>query len=934
MRPVAALLPALAVAIVLALAPAAVRAQGAMSWWLGGPGGGGGTQAPPVQGPIGWWLGAGGDPAEAPAAQATQSVAWWLGSPRAGGAGGGPVNAAQSVGWWLGTGGAGTTTGLPAEPVRPDQTLRWWLGTQAEAETGSATAIGQGAEGEAPNYSTWNELARLAEQLIEDPRTTNLALEQLRSQLSEWRERLLAAQSANRARIDTLRNQIAALGPAPAEGEVEAPEIAQRRSELNEQLALLQAPGIAAEEAYRRADGLIREIDSILRARQTSELLELAPSPLVPRNWAAAAAVLADLGRSLAAEAREGWARPEVRAAARQNLPATILLLALGGTLIWRGRHWSETLAGRFLKSGGRRAKRAVLAFLVSLGQVVLPYAGVVLLVTAIFSTGLVGIRGGAILSVLPVLGFVILAARWLGRQVFAEAEEATLLPGLAPERRAEGRFYATLLGVLLGVQGLLAATVPYEGATQAARVVLSFPLFLSGGLILVRLGQILIRAARAASEGGEPSTRARLMLLIGRAVIVLGLLGPLLAVAGYHTAARFLTFPAALSLALFAFLAILQRLVADLYALLTGRGEDEEEALVPVLVGFALTLAALPVLALIWGARTSDLTELWTRAREGFTFGQTRIAPADFVTFAVVFALGYLITRLIQGALKTSVLPKTRLDPGGQNAVVSGVGYLGIVLSAIVAITSAGIDLSSLAIVAGALSVGIGFGLQNIVSNFVSGVILLIERPVSEGDWIEVNGRQGYVRDISVRSTRIETFDRTDVIVPNSDLISGVVTNYTRGNLTGRIILKVQVAYGSDTRKVERVLREVAEAHPLVTLSPKPLVLFMGFGADGLEFEIRAILRDVNFSLSTRSEMNHEIARRFAEEGIEIPFAQRDLWLRNPEALAAAVAGAGLGGAAAAAPASPPEPAPPPEGPPDPRLHHPEDIDLPEPQP
>ncbi len=741
----------------------------------------------------------------------------------------------------------------------------------------------------APDYAAWEQDATRAEEALEAARASNRALEDLRQKIVDWRAKFGAAQTANQSRIETLKGQITALGPVPAEGAAEAPEIAARRLELNENLTRLQAPGLAAVEAYSRADGIIREIDVMIRERQAKELLKLSPSPANPVNWPAGYAVLNQGVKTLWAETSEARGNPARRKELTDNLPVILLYLLIAGVLMVRGPGFFERLAGR-MRLGGSEYSRRLSASFVSLGQVVLPVGGMFLLVQAIDASGMTGQRTGALIAAFPPAALAFFASRWLGASLFpAQVAGSDRSQSLIAEGGAEARFHTTMIGLLLAVEVIRQAfiTEVRPPLSLAAQSVWAAPAVLIVAVFLFRLGLLLRQAEAGSDEAGEEKRfRARMRRLAGTSVVAIALLAPTMAVIGYTAAANALIWPAVQSLALTGLLILVQRFVSDLYALAIGGHGEAQDGLMPVLISFTLTLVAIPAFALIWGARVADLLEVWTRFRSGITVGETRISPTVFLTLVFVFAVGYMLTRLLQSGLRSSVLPKTKLDKGGQNAIVSGLGYVGIFLSAIIAITSAGIDLSSLAIVAGALSVGIGFGLQNIVSNFVSGIILLIERPISEGDWIEVGGRMGYVRSISVRSTRIETFDRTDVIVPNADLVSGVVTNWTRGNLTGRVIVPVGVAYGTDTRRVETILREIADAHPLVVMNPPPSIFFVAFGADSLNFEIRAILRDVNFKAITHSEMNHEIARRFAEEGIEIPFAQRDVWLRNPEAL------------------------------------------------
>lgn len=735
------------------------------------------------------------------------------------------------------------------------------------------------------DYLAWDATANRAQNAIDAGRASNVALEELRDQLVVWRTQFQEAEAQNQNEIKTVQAQIKALGPVPEDIE-ESIEVSQQRTSLAERLSALQGPIKVAEISYSRADGLIRGVDQIIRERQTDALLKIGPSPVDPANWPAAWQALNDTISSLKSELVNAFAQPAQLTTLKKELPTFLILLVIGLTLLLRGRNWAERWAVS-VQEKRATARRWLIGFMLSLGQMALPLAGLFLITEAIYATGLVALRSDIFLSVLPFAGFQFFAARWLGARLFSRSEKTDPPLQLNAQKRREGRLYAGLIGLSLAANTLIIVLSEFDNWTSEAIVVVLFVPLLFVAILVFRLSRLIsIHASNDVLEAQERPYRTRLARGLAQALVLVAFGAPILAAIGYFKAGQAIIYPAAYSLMLIGFLVILQRLITEIYVAFTNSRESAKESLIPVVVGFVLVLASAPIFALLWGARQADITEMWTEFREGITIGETEISPAVFLTFAVVFAIGYSVTRLIQGTMKNTILPKTGIDIGGQNALVTGIGYVGIFLAAVIAINGAGIDLSSLAIVAGALSVGIGFGLQNIVSNFVSGIILLIERPISEGDWIEVGGQMGYVRDISVRSTRIETFDRTDVIVPNSDLVSGTVTNFTRGNTIGRVIVPVGVAYGSDSRVIEAILLEIAKAHPMVLANPPPYVVFQGFGADSLDFEVRAILRDVNWVLSVRSDMNHEIAKRFAEEGVEIPFAQRDIWLRNPEAL------------------------------------------------
>jgi small-conductance mechanosensitive channel len=263
---------------------------------------------------------------------------------------------------------------------------------------------------------------------------------------------------------------------------------------------------------------------------------------------------------------------------------------------------------------------------------------------------------------------------------------------------------------------------------------------------------------------------------------------------------------------------------------------------------------------------------------------GHVRIGLGALAAFAAALTLGILAARLLRFVLDEAVLPRMSLPRGVPAAISTTVGYLIVTTGFVMAFLAAGLEMSQFTFLAGAFGVGIGFGLQNVVNNFVSGLILLYERPIQVGDVLAVGTLEGRVLRIGIRSSTLATFDGAEVIVPNATLIATNVVNWTLSDRYRRVQIAIGASYGSDPRVVLEILSKVARAHPEVLASPEPHALFMGFGDSSLNFELRFWTPEYDSYLRVGSELRTTIFAAFREAGIEIPFPQRDLHVKSIE--------------------------------------------------
>ena len=462
----------------------------------------------------------------------------------------------------------------------------------------------------------------------------------------------------------------------------------------------------------------------------------------------------------------------------------------------------------------------------------------------------------------------------------------ATLAPGLPqwrlfaiPEETARSAFRAWVGGAALVSAAKLLE--PIGDSVSSLNMVIALRALTSAG-IAFGLIAMLWRDVETRRPGAQDDLRATLRYAgwFAAAALLLAVLFGFVAFATF--AVNQALFVAGVISTLFLFDSVVQSAGDAFVARQTSarrqaRRDGGALAQLVVLAQGTLRLATVAFGTLLilapWGIQSQDMVSTLREAYSGVQIGGVALSLSSIVWAIAVFAVAVFVSRSVQNWLGARLLPQTRMDAGLRNSIRTVVGYLGFVVALALAGGQLGLDLQKVTIVAGALSVGIGFGLQAIVNNFVSGLILLVERAVRVGDWVVIGAEQGFVRKISARATVIETVDRATLIVPNSILVSNAVKNWMYADRVARIVVSANVAYETDEEAARELLISAAKAQDLVMAIPAPYVLFNDFADWSLKFQLICYVDDVLLAERVRSELNFDVLRRMKEAGFRIPY-------------------------------------------------------------
>lgn len=727
-------------------------------------------------------------------------------------------------------------------------------------------------------------------------------LQRLRQELDPTAEGIRAVIDGLAPKLDAAKARLDQLGPKPKE---EAPEessdVARERSEREAGVAEIDETQRLARALLVQAEQLTTQVSDRRRAGFTRALFQRTSGILSPDLWMSVARALPRDARALRIVLRDWLDRTD-----RNSTPGVLLLLGLAigvAVALYIGRrHLAPRFVARDLSVGDPPRRNRLTAALGVLLIGSLPAAaGSYMVYAALDLTEIVPPRlqpvVGAILAGIAFVAFV----HALADAVLASGHDPWRLIALndVAATRTSTFLVSSAAVVALGkvletLNQAIAAALPITVATRGLFTLIA-------GLILAEL---LRRFATTATNDeaclgpyvpSEPEVGGPVRI-IGWAAVGVVIASALL---GYVAFASFLV-DQIIWIAIILALLLLAISVGDEFVggtLLghtrlsmtlqanTGlrrRSLEQIGVLVNGIARVALIVMAVMLALAPWGVDSADLLSSLRAAFFGFKVGDVTISLSTVAFALALFALGVAMTRIVQRWLDTTFLPRTDLDAGLRNSISTALGYLGVFGAVAIAFSYLGLSLDKIALVAGALSVGIGFGLQSIVNNFVSGLILLWERPIRVGDLVVVGDGEGHVRKISVRATEIETFDRATIIVPNSNLISGVVKNRVRGDRTGRVIITVNVLRNQDPARAALLLTGCARAHADVLKEPEPRVVFKKIGDTWLEFELICFVGDVNLQQSVQSDLNFAIFQSLNDESVMPPLGPPSLQVQG----------------------------------------------------
>jgi len=707
-----------------------------------------------------------------------------------------------------------------------------------------------------------------------------------------------------RARMVEVQTDLERIGPDPEDGITESPELISLRARLRSEFESLDAMVSQADLNIIEANRLLIDIANRRRDAFYERVLERDDPPFSLKS---ANVVMAAI--------KTDWQTFQARYASWKasfkepgQLQAAILAFVLTAlailVLVWPIPRWLDrSLLTAYKQLEPTPSRRATLAALRVVTRVIPAAIAATIVYQVAIANGVVTEDTSTLFGSILLALATIFVVEDVASAVFAPKEPAWRIICVESGRATLVRLLLVLVVIVFSANAVLTRLSEWLGSSRELVTTLSALLIVIGAILIFLLARRRLWKLSDNSDSRpiELSSESRTFWRWTRNLAgVISILSVFAVLVGHVALGRFvLTRIYYLS---FLFLGIwfaraLLREAAQRFGTyvpdsmsnveqtqITERKESQRLVVfwLQLMIDVVVFAVSVPVSMLIVGVKWTDIRDWVIDIIVGIEIGGVTISLGKiFSAFAAVFII-MMITRFIQRTTDNRIFAPARVESGLRNTFRTLIGYIGLVLGIMVGIGTLGFPLANLAIVAGALSLGIGFGLQSIVNNFVSGLILLFERPIKVGDWIVTAAGEGIVKRISVRSTEIETFDWASVIVPNSALISEPVTNWTHKNRYTRLIIVIGVSYDADPEKVSEILLKVAKANRRTLSYPSPVIYFSGFGDSSLDFEVRIFINNVDDRIPVQNELRFAIFKELKEAGIEIPFPQRDLHVRT----------------------------------------------------